>query len=918
MGQCTSRSASRASSAERLDSIATSAIYTQNSPSPPSKSHEPSIQRTDALDLSIPQKALFEEIDKIPLFRPCSTKQKIQITKAVVIRNYVRGDLLIEQHHDVIDFMIIMDGLCTVTVDDKPCAQITTHDHCGEDVFLQNTKYKSTVKVHSTNVRAFCLNLNTNPELWFLSKTIYFINRTDRENVSLFTLSADRFSQIPDRDENSSSDSVQSADRLMKRFAVRERTENRKWLCQQMRHCVLFGHLFPDQIALISRCFKEIEREYMRSIVELDTLSEHQPSLFLIRCGHVYDRRKAVMMRRGDFFGGPRDVIWNRTQRISSFSMTADQKASGEELATIQEAAESSSKPLYGRSEPMLLRKSGRFSENEELESICKSVDSAHGPRSESDRFVAVDLVTLYQLDMFVYQQIVSRLEKVNQLKIARFLKSMALFGSLLHFEVMALSERMKITHYVSAEVIAQRGDPTKFWGLIMSGRAVLISGLGEDDDDSGTDGVCSAPQKLKLRKTGYFGDRELIEGTVNAVSVIAESEVCVLSILAEDFHFILGALQPLFEGEYPLNVPLRRELSEFNSFSKTTFSVNDFILGQFVGRGHYGTVRMVRHRESETLYVLKMVEKSWIVDSGGSLKKYCYESLYRERDALKVCSDNDCRFVVRLFGSFSGRRFVYLVLEPGSINLAMYLSSRKRSSLGIGRELRFYVGCIVVAVEYLHRHRMIHRDVKPENVVIASTGYLKLCDFGLVRWLKKGERASTRCGTTGFMAPEVMLGADYSFAADWWSVGCTLYALCTGISPFGSREDRDRMVIDGMNGRPILKWPPDTMTTELGTSDLHHLIEKLMAFNPRNRFAFRQHGGLRQHGGIDRICGHSYFDGFSWNDLREQKLSPPLVFDLQFIPNSEDPEDLPMNKKQLNKYRTFELPENKDLLRNF
>lgn len=100
----------------------------------------------------------------------------------------------------------------------------------------------------------------------------------------------------------------------------------------------------------------------------------------------------------------------------------------------------------------------------------------------------------------------------------------------------------------------------------------------------------------------------------------------------------------------------------------------------------------------------------------------------------------------------------------------------------------RFYAAQVVLALEHLHNYGIIYRDLKPENVLISSDGYIKLTDFGLSKCgVKDTDYTKTICGTPEYLAPEILEKKNYNKCIDWWSLGCFIYEMLVGHPPFYS-----------------------------------------------------------------------------------------------------------------------------------
>ncbi|CDW56390.1 Pkinase domain containing protein [Trichuris trichiura] len=152
----------------------------------------------------------------------------------------------------------------------------------------------------------------------------------------------------------------------------------------------------------------------------------------------------------------------------------------------------------------------------------------------------------------------------------------------------------------------------------------------------------------------------------------------------------------------------------------------------------------------------------------------------------------------------------------------------------------------------YIHNNGVIYRDLKMENVVLDERAHVKLIDFGLAKWLKRGERTKTICGTLHYMAPETLTGLGYSHSADWWSLGVLLHTLVCGTYPFQVTDERKVKHFVGYRPPLIL------------TFDLQQLLLKLLRFNPLCRLT-----------DFFQYQNEPYFSNVSFQALLTGTLSP-------------------------------------------
>ncbi|XP_022664411.1 cAMP-dependent protein kinase catalytic subunit alpha-like [Varroa jacobsoni] len=299
------------------------------------------------------------------------------------------------------------------------------------------------------------------------------------------------------------------------------------------------------------------------------------------------------------------------------------------------------------------------------------------------------------------------------------------------------------------------------------------------------------------------------------------------------------------------------------------TTSFSDFIVVGYLGGGAFGQVLKVQHKISRVSYALKVQSKEHIIKSRNQL-----ERLMNEKHILAA---TDYVFIVRLFSTFKDNACVYLVLELVPCGDFFDLKEKYRH---FNEDMtRFYSGQVLLSFEYLHAGGIIYRDLKPENLLVAADGYLKLTDFGYAKPLKNV--TYTFCGTPEYMAPEVFTKRGYTQSVDYWTLGILLYEILYQTTPFYARSTE--AIYDRIQNETAV-FPLDSRVT----TDAHCVITRLLQKDLTKRL-----GVLRN--GADDVKDHPWFSGMNWMALYERRYPAPLEpamyspksFDLKKLPHS-------------------------------
>lgn len=366
----------------------------------------------------------------------------------------------------------------------------------------------------------------------------------------------------------------------------------------------------------------------------------------------------------------------------------------------------------------------------------------------------------------------------------------------------------------------------------------------------------------------------------------------------------------------------LGKKESQFLRLRRTRLSLEDFETVKVIGKGAFGEVRLVQKKDTGKIYAMKTLLKSEMY------KKDQLAHVKAERDVL---AGSDSPWVVSLYYSFQDAQYLYLIMEflPGGDLMTMLI----RWQIFTEDITRFYMAECVLAIEAIHKLGFIHRDIKPDNILIDIRGHIKLSDFGLstgfhkthdsnyyknllkkddenklqqpqlsansnrntmmvdpisltmsnrqqIQTWRKSRRlmAYSTVGTPDYIAPEIFIHQGYGQECDWWSLGTIMFECLIGWPPFCSETPQEtyRKIL---NFQETLQFPDDIHLSP----EAENLIRRLLT-SAEHR--------LGRHEGAAEIKNHPFFRGVDWNSIRQVNAPfiPKLksITDTRFFPTDE------------------------------
>ena len=408
-------------------------------------------------------------------------------------------------------------------------------------------------------------------------------------------------------------------------------------------------------------------------------------------------------------------------------------------------------------------------------------------------------------------------------------LKKLYLFKNLSEKTLELLATKLKKLKFKENDIIVEEGQTGDTFYLISKGR-VKITKEGTFIRD--------------LESGNCFGENVLLSNeTVKRTATVTALEKIVCYALSKtEFEMIID------------DKNIKNFLIKKLSLQDTSITLSDLHYIKFLGKGKFGSVSLVHNKKN--IYAIKAISRR-SVDKQKILAKY----FVNER---RIMLSLDHPFIVKMVKSMKNSFYCFLLIEyVNGKNLDEYLSSRvvKKNIY----ETQFYIGSMLLMLDYLQKKLVAHRDIKPSNIMIDSNGYLKMIDFGTAKVLT--DYTSTVIGTPHYIAPEILQGKGYSLSCDFWSVGICMYEIFYGMYPFGHYASE---VIEIY--KEILRKDFFFPSENVKYANVNTLIADLLAKKVNERIC-----------NVSILKQKAFFSDFDFDQLNDFKLTPP------YIPHTSD-----------------------------
>jgi len=278
---------------------------------------------------------------------------------------------------------------------------------------------------------------------------------------------------------------------------------------------------------------------------------------------------------------------------------------------------------------------------------------------------------------------------------------------------------------------------------------------------------------------------------------------------------------------------------------------MSDFFIQRTLGTGSFGRVHLARSKHNMRYYAIKVLAKE---------KVYRMKQVEHTNSERAMLAMVQHPFIVNLWGTFQDSTNLYMIMDfvPGG-ELFTLLRKSQRFPNPVAK---FYAAEVALALDYLHGLEIIYRDLKPENLLIAADGHIKITDFGFAKLVP--DVTWTLCGTPDYLAPEIIQGKAYNKSVDWYALGVLIFEMLAGYPPFYTESTHPVHLYEKiLNAQVVYPNFFDPLAIDI--------LGKFLSKDVTERY-----GNLKY--GSSDIFSHAWFAEVGWEKLRRREIPAPYV----------------------------------------
>jgi len=459
----------------------------------------------------------------------------------------------------------------------------------------------------------------------------------------------------------------------------------------------------------------------------------------------------------------------------------------------------------------------------------------------------STEQVILWSLERTLFQMVVKSAGKNKDQERFETLSAVKDLNALSEEKLRKIADCLEEETFDKNQCIIKQGTTGDLFYIIRSGEVRIT----KDKDTGGEEEVA------RYGKGRYFGEIALIKEDVRMANVYAVGVVKCYTLDRTAFTNLVGDITDPDHGAKDEDKEDLRPTKIVNQHL-AKISLDQLQVIKPLGAGGFGMVKLVSvNGVPDRAFALKCIQKARVVQ---------YGQQRHIMDEKNILMQIDSPFLLGLHKTFKDNKFVYLLTDAylGG-DLWRLLHSKGPFS---DTNARFYVGCVLEAFAYLHKRQYVYRDLKPENLMIDSKGYVKVVDLGFAKKVLPGHKTWTFCGTPEYIPPEIISNTGHNVAADYWSLGILVFELLSKRTPFRAKDDL--AIYEGiLRGIHSVQFPYKI------SRKAENLIKALCRQEPSERIGY-------QKAGISDIRKHRWFQGFDWEGLQQVKVVAPHVPDIK------------------------------------